>query len=630
MPFILPECSAFGLSEIKAYTDQHFKSFIKTDLLYLDHAFLKEFGNEFVKIVNNDFYSFYDFNKNHNLWVYDIDKSGLEVEYYSASIGDWVFRSLAFPEKEDNTEEYFNNFFKNNDTVYTLAMEIRSGARAFLQRQIEIFKLCEYDIIGFTSRFQQQVPAIALAKMIRQINPDIILFMGGPTCEFPAAPQLVTQVEALDFVFGTRYNLSKFGQWLSCYIHSDTNGMHEIAGIFSKQSVSLNNSDSIDPYALATDEDDINAYIIPDYQAYFQSLKTNDLEHVKPVLFFETSRGCPWAKCHFCGIDGYNKHHRKMTPDTALRYLSDMMQYADRCSYFIGTDSSMPYEYIKTVFPRLSIPDHVYILYETGVKLTEEEIGVLVENRVKLLLAGIESLITSTLKLLNKNADAFDNIIFLRNCRSMGAAVNWNLLTGIPGNHMDDLKLYGKIIPLLTHLYPPSGIWLISFQGPSDYVMHPQKHGIRLETYTKQLELIYPFDKKSLKDMAYFHFPEETSSGDNLLNFKIERCNEKIQNWKRMWSTENLDELPALYRKGNAVFDSRNGQKETILLDSIETYVLSCLNTPHRIEDFAKLRSEYTVEAMESAVNKLRQANLLFIEEDRMVSLVTKNPKAIR
>ena len=97
-----------------------------------------------------------------------------------------------------------------------------------------------------------------------------------------------------------------------------------------------------------------------------------------------------------------------------------------------------------------------------------------------------------------------------------------------------------------------------------------------------------------------------------------------------MWSTENLDELPALYRKGNAVFDSRNGQKETILLDSIETYVLSCLNSPHRIEDFAKLRSEYTVEAMESAVNKLRQANLLFIEEDRMVSLVTKNPKAIR
>ena len=72
-------------------------------------------------------------------------------------------------------------------------------------------------------------------------------------------------------------------------------------------------------------------------------------------------------------------------------------------------------EDIQGVFKTLSVPDHVLILYETRVDLTESELQILYKARIKLLIAAIESLSTKILSLLDKGWDAFQIIQFLKN-----------------------------------------------------------------------------------------------------------------------------------------------------------------------------------------------------------------------
>ena len=72
-------------------------------------------------------------------------------------------------------------------------------------------------------------------------------------------------------------------------------------------------------------------------------------------------------------------------------------------------------EDIQGVFKTLSVPDHVLILYETRVDLTESELQILYKARIKLLIAAIESLSTKILSLLDKGWGAFQIMQFLKN-----------------------------------------------------------------------------------------------------------------------------------------------------------------------------------------------------------------------
>lgn len=134
-------------------------------------------------------------------------------------------------------------------------------------------------------------------------------------------------------------------------------------------------------------------------------------------MFFETSRGCYWGvrhRCNFCAYDGYRKHFSPMHPSVMIAYLNTMFaRYSDRCKYFIAVDSCLAPRYLDTVFPYVTIPSHVSILYDVRVTLTRDQLRRLASYRIHLLLAGIESFSSDALALLNKGTTAFDNIAFM-------------------------------------------------------------------------------------------------------------------------------------------------------------------------------------------------------------------------
>ncbi len=287
MPFSLPESPAFGLSQIKSYLAQEMPMEVETSILYLCHDFYQYFGEDIYKLVNKDFYKFYKFDENKYLWVDDLRKSGLEVEYFGGSLGDWIFRQEAFPEAKDNAEQYFSKYYVGQNNLVEQILSKRESLHEQLIKYLIQYHLDEYDIVGFTCRFQQMAPALSMARLIKERSPNCIIVMGGPSLEPPAGASIANMLHPVDYVLSGRRFLIGYKELLRSLIKRDTRTALSIPGVFSKEK---NGSISgVDLYE-ASAEDDINTLLKIDYDDYFQSVKQklgDDNKH--RVVFLETS-----------------------------------------------------------------------------------------------------------------------------------------------------------------------------------------------------------------------------------------------------------------------------------------------------------------------------------------------------
>lgn len=634
MPFSLPECAAFGITQIKSFLDKHYKEQVDTQILYLTHDFYNFLGEEFYKTVNTDFFQYYKYEKNKHMWIDEIKKSGLEVNYFSSGLGDWFFRHIAFPNEANNTTEYFKNIRLKDDSFKTYILEKRKEVSAYLDMLIDKYKIAESDIVGFTSRFQQQGASIALAQKLKKINSKCMILMGGPNCEPPAGAALAKNITVVDYILSGRRFLTGFGELVNCILQNNIERIDTIPGVYSYKSYEKRRStyqnEEDFAYEMST-EDNISDFIDLDYQSYFDSQESHHLtEIVSPVLFLETSRGCAWgekSRCTFCAIDGYNPNYRTMKSEQAIKYLNNIFQYADKCKYFIGTDSCFPKHYLKEVFPYINIPEDIHILYEARVDYTEEEMALFSKYHIDLLIVGIESLSNDALKLLNKGTTVFDNIKFLKYSRKYSLNINWNILAGIPGETDEMILENANIIPYIYHLYPPTGIWLVSFQGNCEYCINPDEYGIKLKPALDSYKFAYPFDQESLEKMTYF---KDISNKKAIFTpsksksiYKTSKC---VNVWKSKWRENNKDTLPNLVlqqRKSKLfIVDTRGAERIDYEANDVVQRLIMYLDTQVARESIYEEFSDIPISEIDQTILQLEQQKIILGIKDTYISMV--------
>ena len=109
--------------------------------------------------------------------------------------------------------------------------------------------------------------------------------------------------------------------------------------------------------------------------------------------------------------------YRAMKPELALKQFESMFKYAPRVAQFEAVDNILPKSYLQDVLPFVSTPPNSIIFYEVKADLSEQDIQVLAKARVKSIQPGIESLATSTLKLMKKGRTFFKTLLCLRTAR---------------------------------------------------------------------------------------------------------------------------------------------------------------------------------------------------------------------
>ncbi len=515
--------------------------------------------------------------------------------------------------------------------------EKRRGAGSLLDELIAANAIDRADLVGFTSMFSQNVACFAMARRLRGHDREPVILMGGANCEWPMGQEIVKQIPQIDFVF-SGCSLKSFPEFVQCLLEGRMNDCHRLNGVFSRSNrvasqplvadsfVVLDSNMSVRPTG---DELDINVNLTPDYEPYLTLLEKNfPAGMVKSALPFETSRGCWWgerAHCTFCGLNGSTMAYRAMQPEKAIRLFETLFGYADRCSHFECVDNIMPKSYIKEVFAFLNPPRHTTIFYEVKADLMESDIEVLARARVVHLQPGIESLATSTLKLMKKGTTSFQNITLLKNCIAHGVSPHWNLLVGFPGEGEDVYQKYVRDLPLLMHLYPPNGVFPVRFDRYSPYFV--RAHDYQLDLHPcDYYNFVYPLDAGALANLAYY-FANHDFGAEYVtaLAQGIGPVTRRIEAWQQRWSAEIPRSYPKLFftdGDSGLIRDSRSQVLKEQDVGKLGRMVLESLAQPKGLRELASALSDVAELNPESELARLCDLGLVFGEQGRDLSLV--------
>lgn len=386
-----------------------------------------------------------------------------------------------------------------------------------------------FRVVGCTSTFEQTAASITLLTHLKKKCPDVITIMGGANCEGPMARGIRSLSPVVDFVFSGESEIT-FPAFLQTLKDGDP----------------LN--DSVIEGSPCREMDGIPT---PDFSEYYAQLSSflPDSEIAKSGniwLPYESSRGCWWGEkhhCTFCGINGGGMVFRQKAPDRVISELQHLLKKHPNNKVCM-VDNIMPHTYFDELLPRMAeeLPN-LHMFYEQKANLTFERVSSLKSAGVSVIQPGIEALSTPLLRLMKKGVSAAQNIALLRYARIVDLSVNWNLLYAFPGDRLEWYEETVKLLPLLVHLNPPTGLCHLSVDRFSPYFERPEDYNIRsLRAMSPYFDVLPSHVDQ--RQVAY-HFEGDYDSESRENPPVVEALEAGIKSWRDRW--EPTDEaLPSL------------------------------------------------------------------------------------
>jgi len=289
---------------------------------------------------------------------------------------------------------------------------IKSYAEPFLARCMAEVNWCSYDIIGFTSLFEQNLATLSLARRIKETFPEKILVFGGPNFEGIMGETYHRLLPYMDIVCSGEAD-DTFPELIKrlAYRHP----IDDLPGIVYRQNgISHSNGTSAMNSRL-------DALPIPDFSDYFDRVRRLELPAgVQPSVLLETSRGCWWGEknhCTFCGLNSQAMTYRSKSADRAVAEVEHLKNRYG-ISFVRVVDNILNHDFFDNFLPTLASRKlGVTVFFEVKANLRKHQIATLKDAGVSVVQAGIESLSTHTLKLMRKGSTALMNVQTLKWCR---------------------------------------------------------------------------------------------------------------------------------------------------------------------------------------------------------------------
>jgi hypothetical protein len=222
---------------------------------------------------------------------------------------------------------------------------------------------------------------------------------------------------------------------------------------------------------------------------------------------FETARGCWWGAkhhCTFCGLNGQTMKFRSKSPQKVLDEIRSLASKY-QCLNFYAVDNIIDTAYFTSVLPSLKDSGwNITLFFETKANLKRSDVKALAEAGVRIIQPGIESLSSSVLSIMRKGVTALINIRLLKLCAEYDVIPRWNLLHAFPGETTEAYTEMAKLVPALSHLYPPASMGRLRIDRFSPYFVEGEKLGLRVSGPKWFYRYLYDVDDAHLFDLAYF------------------------------------------------------------------------------------------------------------------------------
>ncbi len=504
-------------------------------------------------------------------------------------------------------------------------------APQFLTWAMTAYEWDQYAVIGFTSTFDQNVASLSLAKLIKDIYPDVRIVFGGANFDGEMGLEQIQVFPWIDYVVAGEGE--ETFPLLVKHVLSGEEGPVPDGVAYRKDGVV-----QFSPHARLFS--DFGRMGPPDYDDYFELV--NELEGQKAtglnrIVLYEGSRGCWWGEkhhCTFCGLNAQSMKFRAKTPEQVTSEL-DALSSRYNTTRFRMVDNIIDMKYIDRVFGKLA-EAHVDfdVFMETKSNLTKQHIQTLAQGGVKCMQPGIESLSAAQLKEMEKGVSPLQNIQCLKWSRYYNIDVSWNILLGFPQETNEDYQRQLDLIPALLHFQPPestSKLWLERF---SPYFMRPHEYGIRLTGPGMAYQYVYDARKVDLHKIAYDFEYEVDWQVDPAL---YEELIGVVQAWKTRYFSEHRPFL--FYAKAMSymmVYDGRNETPTSERFDWPAAGIIEwCNDTPKTVEHLRRRLEEQSWPAcdnrasLEESLAILLKKRIVVEDHGRYLTLALSKSKCV-
>lgn len=449
-----------------------------------------------------------------------------------AFAGDWVFAEALHGPRPGDDAAYLTEVLGRRWQVDAAALArllaVRCRVEPFVAHCLAAIDWGAYDLVGFTSTFEQNVASLALAQRVKARWPMTRTVFGGANWEGEMGAELHRCFGFVDLVCSGEADESFPALVEAVRAGADASRLAGIGGLVWRDAAGQTVVNG--PANPITRMDDLPT---PDFADYFRALESSGTAcDIAPTLLFETSRGCWWgakSHCTFCGLNGGSMAFRSKSGGRALDELTELVRRWPS-SFVSVVDNILDMAYFRDFLPALAearLP--VELFWEVKANLDEAQVAALAAAGVRRIQPGIESLNDRILRAMRKGTSALRNIQLLKWCRRHAVTVDWNVLHGFPGETRDDYERMRALLPAIRFLGPPGAHGPIRLDRFSPYFMTPEKFGIASMQPVAAYFHLYPFAAASVARIAYyfdFTYAAGHDPGDAARDFLIE-----VEDW---------------------------------------------------------------------------------------------------
>ena len=543
-------------------------------------------------------------------------------------IGEWLFSHPLFGGNDKN-QAYMNHFEPHIEDVCRsierpreFLIDVKTKmVPEFLQWSRDACDWGAFDVIGFSSTFNQNVASLTLAKWIKEKYPHVKILFGGSNFESDMGLEYFRVFPWIDYVVPGEAE-DVLPQLVKYLEHGDSpvprGVIHRCEGEVLYD----------EPEAMFGSFQD---YAAPDYDDFFDQLREIDPQSSlleNPVILYETARGCWWGEKHHCTFCGLNASTMKFRSKPIEQVHTDLAQLSKKYDSFRFrlVDNILEMKYIDGVFGDLA--EHNYDLHffiEVKSNLTKKQIKTLAQGGAKVIQPGIESFSTNQLQEMDKGVRPLQNILCMKWAMYYGIEINWNILIGFPGETADDYRQQIDLIKLLFHLPPPEcvgNLWLERF---SPYFQRPEEYGIKITAPGEAYPFVYDQPDLDHLKIAYDFEFETSNQIDQQLKQELFQTAEE---WKQRHQSEQLPYL--IFTKSMdfvTVYDQRSLESIKIRLEGPHAWALIfCNEAPKSVEQIRgffreKLGRDPETNQVENAITYLEEKGLLYGERGKYLNL---------
>jgi ribosomal peptide maturation radical SAM protein 1 len=539
--------------------------------------------------------------------------------------GEWIFSQIYFGTSFSSWETYRREVLSRlpwtvPEEGLSLIQDAKQLAPIFLRVVYESCNWSDFDLVGFTSTFEQTMPSMCLARMIRQGHPSVKIAVGGANFEGPMGRVYFDLFPEIDFVSTGEADVS-----FPLLCENLAQGLAAVPkGILHRRRASGEED------AVATGPISLDLLPVPDYDDFFSVFTKMFPSSRQAIVPLEASRGCWWGEkhhCTFCGLNGETmafrrKDWRRVAWEAAFleeRYHPEGLQFADNI---------LAIDYFRTLLPYWAeSASRTPKFFEVKANLKREQVALLWKAGVVCIQPGIESLADHTLELMDKGVSAVQNIALLRWCQEIGVRVEWNLIFGFPGEGPEVYVRIFEVMQKLTHLRAPTACGPIRMDRFSPNFVRWKEKGFSAIRPMPAYKHVYPLGEEELRELAYFFDYEHAHQGG------VVELSEDIRNFGEIWRNRSHQERP-----GNGMFsvkrhldggwillDNRfNRPKFSYRLNASDLFLLCLADAPTTRESLlrrAASRWSCGEQSVEKAYESLREKEALIEIGARTVAL---------